>query len=413
MAMPLIALNAWAVSDCLSAASPIAIDGYLSHRKRRHHLPPLAALSAIKILQRAALLATLALAHTATGQQLGLELHQERVEIEGICEDIIVLEGDVIPLECSLAVGSRAGIHFRWDSPDERALRLLSSTNDVSPIFSAPAGGGRLARYVFVVYVLDAQGEIVSEAEQIVIVRPFLSEECASAGDVPLKGDLARRCREMEDIDDGPALGASVPPDLFSGRAPVSEFGSAELALDLELDQTKEARPYLSCPLSVTAASGGQVSLECTSGAGDAGLLEYGAEFDWPPYTHTVVMEDGDFEFRVALPDVAASAEIRIIRITATDPSSGLTTSASVQVHLVDQSPEVSCEDLVVTEGELASFACDAASRTGEKLILQYLPQTRLPELPWGVFEEESNLQSARGFSGHHYCRHCPGVGAG
>ncbi len=387
MAMPLIALNACAVSDCLSAASPIAIDGYLSHRKRRHHLPPLAALSAIKILQRAALLATLALAHTATGQQLGLELHQERVEIEGICEDIIVLEGDVIPLECSLAVGSRAGIHFRWDSPDERALRLLSSTNDVSPIFSAPAGGGRLARYVFVVYVLDAQGEIVTEVEQIVLVRPFPPEECATAGDVPLKGDLARRCREMQDVDDGPALGASLPPDLFGERAPVSDFGSGELALDLS-EKTAEAGPYLRCPLSVTAESGGQMSLACTSGAGDAGLLEYAAEFDWPPFTHTVAMEEGEFEFRVALPDIAASAEIRTIRLTATDPSSGLAASASVQVHLIDQSPEVACEDLIVTEGELASFACAAVSRTGEDLMLQYLPQTRLPDLPWGVFEK-------------------------
>ena len=332
----------------------------------------------------------LLLVPAAFAQELRLEVNRERGASIGTCTDLTVLEGDAVPIDCTLGERFESEYAYRWQSSDAAALRLLSSTAARLPIFSAPAEVARTTRYAYIVYVESKHKGVVGQAELSVVVHPALPDDCVQVGDTPLKGEARRRCEEMGALEN---LGGAVLPrgDGALGertRGPLQEVQAQRSPRPWEED----AAPYLRCPLSVTVIGGAQEAIACTSARSDGGLLKYTAEFDWPPYRHTLIMEGGEFEFTVRAPEISAAAEMQSLILTATDPATGHSATASVQVHVINAAPALSCQDLAVREGESVTFACTAASGNGRSITLQYIPQSTLQEVPRGVFEKSPSF---------------------
>ncbi len=326
----------------------------------------------------------------AFAQELRLELNRERGASIGTCTDLTVLEGDAAPIDCTLGERFESEYAYRWQSSDAAALRLLSSTAARLPIFSAPAEVARTTRYAYIVYVESKREGVVGQAELSVVVHPALPDDCVRVGDTPLKGEARRRCEKVGALTN---LGAAVLPrgDGALGeqtRGPLQEVQAQRRPRPWEED----AVPYLRCPLSVTVIGGAEKAIACTSARSAGGLLEYTAEFDWPPYRHTLIMEGGEFEFTVQAPEISAAAEMQSLILTATDPATGRSATASVQVHVINAAPALSCPDLAVREGESVTFACTAASKNGRNITLQYIPQTTLQEVPRGVFDQSPSF---------------------
>ena len=332
----------------------------------------------------------LLLVPVAFAQELRLELNRERGASIGTCTDLTVLEGDAVPIDCTLGKRFESEYAYRWQSSDAAALRLLSSTAARLPIFSAPAEVARTTRYAYIVYVESKREGVVGQAELSVVVHPALPDDCAQIGDMPLKGEARRRCEEMGALEN---LGGAVLPrrDGALGersRVPLQEVQAQRSPRPWEED----AAPYLRCPLSVTVIGGAEKTIACTSARSAGGLLEYAAEFDWPPYRHTLIMEGGEFEFTVRAPEITAAAEMQSLVLTATDPATGHSATASVQVHVINAAPALSCPDLAVREGESVTFACTTASDNGRSITLQYIPQSTLQEVPRGVFDQSPSF---------------------
>ncbi len=326
----------------------------------------------------------------AFAQELRLELNRERGASIGTCTDLTVLEGDAAPIDCTLGERFESEYAYRWQSSDAAALRLLSSTAARLPIFSAPAEVARTTRYAYIVYVESKREGVVGQAELSVVVHPALPDDCVQVGDTPLKGEARRRCEEVGALTN---LGGAVLPRGEGAlgersRGPLQEVQAQRSPRPWEED----AVPYLRCPLSVTVIGGAEKAIACKSARSAGGLLEYTAEFDWPPYRHTLIMEGGEFEFTLQAPEISAAAEMQSLMLTATDPATGHSATASVQVHVINAAPALSCPDLAVREGESVAFACTAASKNGRNITLQYIPQTTLQEIPRGVFEESPSF---------------------
>ena len=118
--------------------------------------------------------------------------------------------------------------------------------------------------------------------------------------------------------------------------APISIL-SGELFGDTGIDE-QEALDF-HCPLSITANGGSEVSITCFGQATRNGLLEYTAEFGWPPYRQSVILEGGRFDYTIQVPDITPPADLRRLKLIALDLQTGVSATQDVELHITSESP--------------------------------------------------------------------------
>ncbi len=307
-------------------------------------------------------------AHRVVGQD---GLVPKSAGVEEVCPDIHVRAGEIVPLDCS--VGFEPGSMFEWTSPDASALDMLNETTARAAQFTAPAGIRQSRTYLFYRTRLGASGDVLGRTEVQVVVYPAWTSDCLDVDGLPLKGQARLACAEAS---------GELTPDARDTRVGREDLPEVHV---LSQDWPEE-QLELRCERSVTVEAAGETIVPCTSASSAVGLLKYTARFDWPPYSETVVLESGEFEYVVKAPVHEDAAAVRRLELTVEDLSTGLAASQEIEVHVVNAGPVLRCFDLVVQEGDRVRIPCVASGSAGTRYQL-FLPG-RPGGMPRGLFEE-------------------------
>lgn len=222
-------------------------------------------------------------------------------------------------------------LEYEWISEDPAWLEYLSDDRVATPRFNAPGDIDIPQQMVYRRFGSDEYGVLVDLASVSITVNP--AADCVRRG-----GQGCPLLRDQEPIlDDGET----------------SEF----------LDTSPESStPFLDCEPRITVESGATAEISCTGLHPSGGLLTYNVEFDWPPYNETRVLADGAFDYLVRVPLIDGPAAVRMLEITASVPGEDLQISEHVEVHIVNHSPVLICEDMTVEEDVDAVFPCSVTS---------------------------------------------------
>ena len=295
-----------------------------------------------------------------------------------ICNDLIVSAGESAILDCPFA--NIHGIAFRWTSEDARALKNLSNVAVAAPRFHAPVGLTHIQQFTFYRIETDPEGKEAGRVSVQIFVYPNLSDDCRLPDGTPLKGEDLERCNEVN------AVSSAAPEAAWTEQASeVVSLSPVNGALNRQVANVPEA-PRLRCDPSVTVESHSEAVITCSGQSLFGGFLEYTAEFDWPPFSETIILPSGEFDFTVRAPAIDDATDVYRLRLTALDHQSGLTTVRTVEVHVVNTDPVLACDDLVVDEGAYATFPCTAEASGAFQY--QFIPQARFDELPWGLYDQ-------------------------
>ena len=305
------------------------------------------------------------LANTAWGQAL---FTREAQPPGPLCPHLEVRAGESVPLDCRFSSDG----FVQWTSKDPQALEYLSDLSDPAPRFQAPAGLSTVRQFTFHPVYLDPDGRPAVRAPVQVTVYPEGTEDCPGSDHPRATGAIAR-CPSYDPLEPEAAL---------------TEEPGARNAFPQGPDRRKRPAteaPRLVCAPSITVDSGAEAVLACTGYNPTGGLLEYTAEFGWPPFSESVVLAGGDLEYSVRAPVITDAAEVQWLELTAEDPQTGLTGSQTVEVHIVNTKPALQCRNLIVEEGEAVAFPCTTGAAHPVKY--QFLPQTGRDVIPWGIYD--------------------------
>jgi len=242
-------------------------------------------------------------------------------ELPGCPSGLRVIAGTSVLIDCPL----QTGLHtYRWTSKDPSTLSYLSDATAGAPIFAAPAERETPYDIAYRRLVFDEEGALVGQEDvSVTIYRPGASE-------VP---------REVRDT--WPTGAASA--QAVSGGGP----GPAQVE-----------PPFLRCVPRITVHSGQLAQIPCTAFRSSGGLLAYRVELDWPPYSEATVLGAGAFEYSVRAPVIEGLASVQRLEIFARVPGADHEVSVSVEVHVINRAPTLSCEDLVVHEAMDTDVPC-------------------------------------------------------
>ncbi len=291
-------------------------------------------------------------ANRAVGQD---QFGHKSVAVEDVCPDIHVRAGETVPIDCSLAFEPES--EFEWTSPDALALALLRETQAGAARFTAPAGLRQSETYTFHRIRIGVAGNVLGRTEIRVVAHPAWTPDCRDLDGSPLKGRARLACSEIS------AEGVPDAPEFHAVRTELQPVP----ALSREWQPEP---PDLRCVRSVTVEAAGEASVSCLGAGSEPGLLQYTARFDWPPYSETVVLEGGDFEYVLRAPANEDAAAVRRLELTVEDLATGLAASQDIEVHVVNAGPVLRCYDLVVQEGDRVRIPCMASGRAGTRYQL-------------------------------------------
>ncbi len=314
----------------------------------------------------------------ATSPVIGQELLGYEMERSAdVCHDLSLRAGEAAKVDCVLQEGP--GLVFEWISPDAASLAYLENLSDASPRFRAPSGLLQARRFTYYRIARDAAGGATRRTRLEVVVSPDYTVDCRLPGGSPLKGEARRWCEEADNAhgqvpeDSWPAVGGAEETPVLAKERPLEDT-----AVLLEA-------PLVSCVHSITVEESAETLLSCTGISPSGDLLQYTAEFDWPPYTETMILPAGAFDYVLKAPAITDAADIRTIELSALDLETGLSASHAVEVHVIDADPVLECDDLVVREGEHVEIPCSATA--AGRFQYQFIPQVRLGDMPWGLYD--------------------------
>ncbi len=289
---------------------------------------------------------------------------------------LVVGAGESVLLSCSATAVPEEGVRYEWESLSGDGLRLLSASDELPPLFTAPLSG-ESAEYA---YRLTAMSVGVYETATVTVIVGGVSGESVGAPVVLEECDpfavpegLGEGCTE----DKGPApfgfdpeseggfLFPEAPglPDRPSG--PVRGGGSA-----------LQTPPYLDCPSAVFLEELETGAIECH--AWDASGEEY-LEYSWEPVGSTtrdymdnprLIPEDAPNPLVVA-PEAPVYETLESFhsgertfryryRLTATSRATGLSSLSEVEVYVSGSRPSVYCPlEVVVEESETVALDCE------------------------------------------------------
>ncbi len=250
-----------------------------------------------------------------------------------VCPSVLTVPaGESRMIDCDLEPDMLA---YEWESSNPSWLRYLSDVTEMSPHFNAPANVSTAQIFEYRRFGRDEEGTVVSHASVSVTVNPAGSQFL---------------CR----YDGGTGC-----PSLDNTEQPLLDHRWAPDAPDIPADT---APPSLHCDPRVTAESGTIAEIRCTGSHPSGGQLTYMSEFDWPPYSETRVLADGLFDYFIRVPLIDEPAAVRILEITASVPGEDVQVSQNVELHIVNRSPVLLCEDMLVQESVEAAFPCSMTS---------------------------------------------------
>ncbi len=285
--------------------------------------------------------------------------------------------GESVLLSCTATGVPEEGVRYGWESLSGDGLHLLSASDELSPLFTAPVSGVsseyayRLTAMAVGIYrtapvTVSVEENISGESSGVTVVQedcdPFavpegLGESCLE-GKAPVPFGFGAE-------EEGGFLFPEAPglPDRPAG--PVRGGGSG-----------REAPPRLECPLAVFLEELETGSIECH--AWDAAGEEY-LEYSWEPVGSTtrdylenprLLPEDAPNPSVVA-PEaprydtlesfLSGDRALRYrYRLTATSRLTGLSSREEVEVFVSSSRPSVYCPlEIVVEEGDTVTLDCE------------------------------------------------------
>ena len=294
-----------------------------------------------------------------------------------ICPSRLAVQaGSSIVLSCSATAVPEEGVRYEWESLSGDGFHLLSASDELSPLFTAPLSG-ESAEYV---YRLTAMSVDVYETATLTVVvgdvsgetvgTPVVREDCDP---FTIPDELGEGCAE----DKGP-----VP----FGFGPESEggflFPEAHALPDRPSGPVRggglgrQTPPYLECPVAVFLEELETGAIECR--VSDASGEEY-LEYVWEPVGNTTrdylenprLMPEDAPNPSVVAPETPVYETLESFhsgettfryryRLTATSRATGLSSSSEVEVFVSSSRPSVYCPlEVVVEEGETVSLDCE------------------------------------------------------
>ena len=296
---------------------------------------------------------------------------------------LYVEAGGSVLLSCSATAVPEEGVRYEWEAVSGDGFHLLSASDELSPLFTAPSSGEgaeyayRLTAMVPGVYatasVTVTVGGFVEEGQEA-FEAP--GEECGSFGGF---GRDQEGCQPWEkapppdSFGDSPEDEGIVPWPSFPGSPGAEEKdfpGSSGAGPDLR------AAPRLECPVAVFLEELETGVIECH--AWDASGEEY-LDYSWEPIGSTtrdyldnprLISEDSPTPSVVA-PEAPRYETLESFRsgetmfryryrLTVTSRATGLSSSSEVEVYVSSSRPSVYCPlEIVVEEGETAQLDCE------------------------------------------------------
>jgi len=275
----------------------------------------------------------------------------------GCPSEVRVPAGSSTVVDCVPGADFR-GKRYRWTSPDPSWLEYLSDAAAASPRFHAPVDAEMPYHVAYRRLVFDEEGAVVDRGLVSIIVHR------ADGG--------AKRSRASE-----------VPAGMGA------EVG--ELAAAYESVPVAREAPFLRCVPRTTVSSGEMAEIPCTALHATEKLLAYRVAFDWPPYSETRLLGAGTFDYLVRVPVIDGPASVRMLEIFAQVPGGEQEVSARVEVHIVNRTPTLTCENLIVEEAVEAAIPCSVTSERpvrmqvlsdrGPRGIHDHWPSLVIPEV--------------------------------
>ena len=291
---------------------------------------------------------------------------------------LVVQAGESVALSCSATAVPEEGVRYGWESVSGEGLRLLSASDELSPLFAAPLSEAgeeyayRLTAMAAGVYRTATVTVSVEGVPGETVRAPVVREECDS---FTVPDELGEGCVE----DKGPSpfgfgsegeggfLFPEAPglPDRPSG--PVRGGGSV-----------MQAPPRLECPAAIFLEELETSAIECRvfDASGEENL-----EYSWEPVGNTtrdylenprLIPEDSPTPSVVA-PEAPAYETLESFRsveptfryryrLTATSRATGLSSSSEVEVFVSGSRPGVYCPlEVAVEEGATIALDCEGA----------------------------------------------------
>ena len=208
---------------------------------------------------------------------------------------------------------------YQWRSPDPSWLEYLSDVTLASPILNAPDDVQEPLELTYWRLSFDYQEHVSSESSVSITVYPAERLQ---------RDRRILRSQHIENV----------------------------VLLEDKVRRMQVQVPYLRCASQVTAESGGMAEISCTAPSDE--LLTYRIEYDWPPYGETKIHEGGSFDYLIQVPLITASASVRNLEISAYMHEKKIGPSQNVEIHVVNNSPDLSCEDIIVDEATQVDSPC-------------------------------------------------------
>ncbi|MCY3593721.1 MAG: hypothetical protein OXH01_00575 [Bacteroidetes bacterium] len=310
----------------------------------------------------------------------GISIGQESPLLDGeelvhSCSTLSLSGGETLLIDCAPSVDLPSG-SYRWTSMDTGALSYLDDLTIATPRFSAPTELLGAQQFTYHRLQKNAAGEEIARTTVQVLVHPSrVRHDCEPREGIQLDGgDIHDGCNEFDPRLDPEFMHTQSETDI--GDAP---YYTRELGIN------EQEAPDFHCPLSVTASDRSEVAITCFGQGPTNGLLRYTAEFDWPPYRQSVILEGGRFDYTIQVPDITQSADLRRLKLVALDLQTGTSTTQDVELHITNDKPDLECEDISVQEGEFVRFPCQVQAQG--PLQFQIIPQTHIDGMPSGLYD--------------------------
>ncbi len=294
-----------------------------------------------------------------------------------ICPSRLAVQaGSSIALSCSATAVPEEGVRYEWEAVSGDGFHLLSASDELSPLFTAPLSG-ESAEYV---YRLTAMSVGVYETATLTVVvggvwgetagTPVVREDCDP---FTVPEGFGESCAE----DKGPApfgFGPESEGGFLFPEAPGLPDRPSGPVRGGGFD--RQAPPRLECPVAVFLEELETGAIECH--AWDASGEEY-LEYSWEPVGSTtrdyldnprLLPEDAPNPSVVA-PEAPRYDTLESFRsgettfryryrLTATSRATGLSSWQEVEVYVSSSRPSVYCPlEVVVEEGSTVALDCD------------------------------------------------------
>jgi len=280
---------------------------------------------------------------------------QENFE-DACLSNFIVAPGSHVEVDCGIEMD---GHQYQWTSQNPSWLAYLSDVKMASPRFRAPE---HIATPFYLTYyrmAYDKQGDPVNQSTVSITVQQTAGTGNTDPGSITSEPEWM----ELNQVSPFEVKEQTLHNTLNPGG------GGTEL-------------PFLQCASSITVESGELLEIPCTGLHQSGGHLKYHVTFDWPPYSVTEVLDEGEFVYVIRAPVIEEAASVHRLEVFAEEQGIGQMVSEQVEVHVVNRAPRLTCEDITVDEGAQVEVPC-SISGEGEPKI-QFLSEL----IPRGLYDD-------------------------